>query len=121
MRVFVLFLLGIFSVSSAADVPKKIRTAAAKNTARAILSQCTKTENVKECLEEHGATCMPVEGRKRQEHLCKREITTEFTGAGKRDKPPELVEKYEIQFVVYMSKKGWRGKTGPVVLLSSTD
>lgn len=118
MRYLVLFLVVAIPIASVAKVPERIKKAAARNASRAILDQCRQSDDLKECLVARGFQCEPEEGQKEQQHRCSMDITVDFTKAGKRDKPPELVEKYRIQITVYMTKKGWRGKTGPSVLIS---
>ena len=121
MRYLVLFLVVAIPIASVAAVPERVKRSAAKNTSRVLLDQCRKSDDLKECLVERGFQCEPEEDGKEQQHRCSRDITVDFTKAGKRDKPPELVEKYRIQITVYMTKKGWRGKTGPSVLISEHD
>ena len=121
MRFLVLLLVLVLPIASIADVPERIKRDAAKNASRAILDQCKKSDDLKECLIARGFQCEPEEGQKEQQHHCSKDITVDFTKAGRRDKPPELVEKYRIQITVYMTKKGWRGKTGPSTLVSAED
>lgn len=121
MRYLFLLLVVVMPMASIADVPERLKKNAAKNASRALLDQCRKSDNLKECLVERGFHCEPVEGQKEQQHRCSMNITVDFTKAGRRDKPPELVEKRRIQITVYMTKKGWRGKTGPSILISAGD
>lgn len=118
MRHLILFLAVAMPIASVADVPERIRKDAAKNVSRALLDECKKSDDLKACLVERGFQCVPEEGQKQQQHRCSMDITVDFTKAGKRDKPPELVEKHRIQIIVYMTKKGWRGKTGSPTLIA---
>ncbi len=113
MRITTLLVALLFASVSLADVPPQLKRTAGKNSARALLKQCSSSEDTLRCLTERGAECLPVADQPVETHRCALQITLEASKrAGSR--PPELIGRYDVVYLVTMSRKGWRGKTESV-------
>ncbi len=82
----------------------------ADRAAAEILLQCRETDDKRGCLERRGAVCEFVEGKKREEYRCVKELTFSYSKVGYAGNTGSTGGEatFELIYRVYLGKKGWR-------------
>lgn len=109
----------MLSLPAWADPPMSARKDAAENVARGLLTACSETDDVKQCLIDRGAECEATGEEADQEFSCTMQISVDFTKLGRRSGPPDSSDPFDVTYRIYQTKKGWKGKTRSVRLAGS--
>lgn len=117
MKPLAVIVILLLSLSAWADPPMHARKQAANDAAKNLLRACSETDNVQQCLVDRGATCKAVAGTNGDEFHCVTQITVEFSKLRSNSRPPESLDTFDVTYQIYMTKKGWKGRTRSVKIV----
>ena len=97
-------------------MPMSARKDAARNAANYMLKDCSRTDDLKQCLIDRGAECHAVVGKRDNEHRCETAITIETSKLSVAERGPETSDLFDVVFRICTTKKGWRGRVRSIEL-----